>query len=115
MLSRITGHKSNPATVLRGSHLPAANTAAVVTVAAVSGKTTAVHGVQWSYSTSPTGGKLTITSNSVSLWEVDITAGGPGGFNFCLPGTPSQNVVITLASGTGACVGKLNVQYVTEP
>lgn len=114
MLVRITGHKSNPSRIVTGTHLPAANTAAVVTVTAVTGKTITLHGVQWSYSTSPTGGKLTIASNSVTLWEGEITAGGPGGFNFCLPGTRGQNMVITLASGTGACVGKINVQYVIE-
>lgn len=114
MLSRSTGSQSNRVKVSKANHAPVANTAAVVTIAAVTGKTHTIHGVQWSYSTSPTGGNLLIQSNGVTIFSVDITAGGPGGFNFAMPGTPNQNVVVTLASGTGACVGKVNVQYVTE-
>lgn len=114
MFVRSVSHKSNRATIKRANHSPVANTAAVVTVNASSGFTHTVHGVQWSYSTSPTGGNLLITSNGVTLYSIDITASGPGGFNFAIPGTPNQNVVVTLASGTGSCVGKLNVQYVTE-
>lgn len=114
MFTRQVSHKSNRAKIIRANHLPVANTAAVVTVNAATGLTHTIHGIQWSYSTSPTGGNLLIQSNGVTLWSVDITAGGPGGYNFTMPATPNQNLVVTLASGTGACVGKLNVQYVSE-
>jgi hypothetical protein len=115
MFGRLVGHTSDRARPVAANNTPAANTAAVVTVAAVAGKTITLHGCQWSYSVSPTGGRLTVTSNGVSLFDVDVTSGGPGGFNFCIPGTHDQNLVVTLASGTGTCVGKLNVQYVIEP
>lgn len=117
MLSRSTGSNSNRAKVIAANNLPVANTAAVITIAAVAGKTITIHGCQWSYSLSPTGGNLLITTNTgaTTLISLDITAAGPGGFNFAIPGLPNKNVTLTLASGTGSCVGKLNVQYVIEP
>lgn len=114
MLGKLIGRSTARAAVLLGIHVPAANTAAIVTLAATAGKQHLVLGCQWSYSTSPTGGRLTVTVNAVTKFDIDITAGGPGGFNFSIPGGTNQAVVITLAAGSGACVGKLNVQYVTE-
>jgi hypothetical protein len=90
----------------------AAATAVVITLPAVENRRSVLHGVQWSYSAAPTGGKLTITTNAVTIFEEDITASGPGGHTIVLPSLNNTTMVITLASGAGAVVGKLNVQHV---
>lgn len=114
MLSKVVGHEAARASVKKANHAPVANTAAVITLAATPSYQHFIHGVQWSYSAAPTGGKLTITVAGSTVFEVDITASGPGGFNFGIPGGTNQAVVVTLAAGTGSIVGKVNAQYTTE-
>lgn len=114
MLSKTIGDPTSRAAIKKGIHAPAANTAAIITLAATTGKQHMVLGVQWSYSVSPTGGRLTIVDGSTTIVDLDISGSGPGGFSFSLPGTTNTAMVITLASGTGSCVGKLSAQYVTE-
>lgn len=88
----------------------AANTAVVVTVAALPSQQHVLAGVAWSYSATPTGGKLTIADGSTTVLEVDITAGGPGSLYLPpLGGTTNTALVVTLAAGSGAVVGKLTV------
>lgn len=115
MLAKLFGRTTRRDFLLRASHRPNADTAAVVTLAAVTDLEHVVHNIQWSYSDAPTGGKLTITVAAVIVWEVDITAAGPGGFGMPIAGDDNEAVVITLAAGGGSVVGKLNVQYTTEP
>lgn len=115
MLAKIVGDSIKRVNLKKLDHQPVANTAAVATLTAVAGKQHAIHGIQWSYSTSPTGGKLTITEGGVTVWEVDVVSGGPGGFNFTVAAATNTEVVVTLAAGSGACLGKVNVQYTTEP
>lgn len=90
-----------------------AATAAVLTITKIDSKTRInLLKVYWSYSADPTGGKLTITGGTVSF-EIDITKGGPAGLTLG-PYVASLNtdVVITLASGAGGVVGKLNADYI---
>ena len=94
-------------------HLPAAATAAVVTYAAVAGKRHVISGIAYSYSAAPTGGNLKVEDVSgTTIFSMDITAAGPGVVYFdpakgnALPNTA---LIITLASGAGAVVGKVNV------
>lgn len=87
----------------------AAGAACSVTLAAVNPGRHIIHSIQWSYTAAPTGGKLTVAVNSVTVKEVDITAAGPGGYNLLVLGGNNQAVVITLAAPGGAVVGKLNV------
>jgi hypothetical protein len=88
-----------------------AATAAVATKAADAKQFWCVDWVTWSYSAAPTGGKITIAINGVTVWEQDITAAGPGQFDFSkaplYTGTLNQALTITLASGAGAVVGKV--------
>jgi len=91
-------------------HVPAAATPAVVTLAATTGVRHIIHNIQWSYSAAPTGGRLTVVQGSTTILDLDITAAGPGGYNFTLTGAMSAAIVVTLASGAGAVVGKVNVQ-----
>jgi hypothetical protein len=94
------------------THAPAADTAAIITIAAVADETHVVDAVQWSYSEAPTGGSLTITVNAVTKFKIAITAAGPGFINFPqgLYGDVNQAVVITLAAGAGTCVGIVSAQ-----
>ena len=99
------------AEVISRIHTPAAATNAVVTVAADAIRKHVIHSVEWSYSAAPTGGRLTIEDGAGTIiFDVDIIAGGPGGFSFTRAGSPNKALIITLFSGGGVVVGKLNVQ-----
>lgn len=92
----------------------AANTAVVITYAAVPGFAHALHSIIASYSAAPTGGKVTIEDGAgTTVFEADITAAGPTTIPFPvgLMGTKNTALVITLAAGAGAVVGKLNCQH----
>jgi hypothetical protein len=91
-----------------------ANDTAVITLAAATDTIHALDSLQWSYSAAPTGGKLTIAIGGSTVWEVDITAAGAGP-NIIFPKgvyqtTGNEAMVLTLAAGGGAIVGKLNAQ-----
>lgn len=114
MLTKILGNSALPtANALIDSHFPAAATAAVVTLAAIEFKRRVVARIVWSYSAAPTGGKLTITGEGTTF-EFDITAAGPGSLPLCYVGAENTAVVVTLASGGGTVVGKLNVEHYIE-
>ena len=89
-----------------------ANAAVAVTLVGQSRKRHYVLLVLWSYSGTPTGGRLTIsgldpTSDTV---DFDITASGPGPITLPpLMGGLGENVVVTLAAGGAGVVGKLTV------
>jgi hypothetical protein len=108
------GHVSPRANILNGQDYPGANTAAVITLAAAARVKHVVHNVQWSYSAAPTGGRLTITVNAITKFDVHIIEGGPGGFSLALAGEANQAIVLTLAAGGGGIIGFLNVQYTSE-
>jgi hypothetical protein len=96
---------------------PAANTAAVVTKAAAgAGVANVVAGVYWSYDAEPTGGSLTITSGGVTVFQLSITAAGPGFLPFTPPlkGGANEAVVATLAAGGESVTGKVNLHTWTE-
>jgi len=73
-----------------------------------------IHHVAWSYSTAPTGGRLTISDGINNTFDVDITASGPGGFGVSWLATKETNVVVTLYAGGASVVGKLNVSATLE-
>lgn len=93
-------------------HEPAANTAAVVTYAAETGRCHVIFGVSWSYSGTPTSGNLKIESPSgTKLFSEDITVGGPGQFDFPegIKGAYSGALIVTLAAGGSGVSGKVSV------
>lgn len=101
------------AAVVPKAHAPNADTAAVITLAAASGTRHVVDQVFGSYSGAPTGGGLTIASTvngTAVTMAVAITAAGPFSFVFDPPlqGDDNTAVVLTLAAGAGAVVGKIN-------
>lgn len=114
MLIKLAGQTALRDSILSAIHVPAAATAAVITLAAVAGKKHWLHSIQWSYSADPTGGRLTVVTGVTTRFDVDITTGGPGGFSLEIVADENEAMVITLASGAGAVVGKINAQYSTE-
>ena len=98
-------------------HQPAANTAGVINFPMAAGVKHVIGGVAWSYDAAPTGGLLTIVAEGVAIFEVDITAAGPGFFPFS-PGLAARRnfgMTITLAAGGAGIRGRLNVlSYWTE-
>lgn len=86
-----------------------ADTAVSLTLAAVANKKHYVPRVVWSYSAAPTGGRLTITDDGATVFDIDIIAGGPGAADVHLESAVANKaLVITLAAAGGAVVGKLN-------
>lgn len=98
-------------------NLPAANTAAVITLAAITGQRQVINLVAWSYSGTPTGGNLKIEDDTTSVLDLDITASGPGSIIFGaanedggLASSLDKKLVITLAAGGTGITGKVHVQ-----
>lgn len=94
----------------------AANTAVVITYAANANRRHALSQVIVSYSAAPTGGNLTIEDGAgTTVFDVAITSAGPTTIIFDPPigGTANTAMVITLAAGAGAVVGKLNARHFT--
>jgi len=112
MLSKLLAHIIGSTELKFGSaSATAAN--AVVTITGIADRGILVNKITWSYSSTPTGGRLTISDGTRTL-DVDITAGGPGALNLNWPGIVGATVIITLFSGGGGITGKLNVQYTVE-
>ena len=98
-------------------NVPAANTAAVITYAAVAAAKHVLAGVIVSYSAAPTGGRLTITDNAVTIFDIDITGAGPQVITFPEPikgAAVNTAMVLTLAAAGAAVVGKLRGFHWTE-
>jgi hypothetical protein len=87
-----------------------AGLAATITITGQTGRPTILSQVDWSYSSAPTGGNIKVQDGSTTIWEVDVTAAGPGFKTFTPPLsiTPGANMVITLAAPGGAIVGKVD-------
>ena len=90
-------------------HTPVADTAAIITLAAEHHVRHLVRTIVWSYSVAPTAGRLTLTVDGTIRLDVDITAAGPGALPLDLLTAEQAAVVITLAAGGAAVVGKLSV------
>lgn len=90
-------------------HVPAAATAAVITLAAVANRQHAIHDIHYSYDATPTGGNILITDDGTTVFDLDIPAAGEKHLPIGLRGDFGAAVVITLASGGGAVQGKLHV------
>jgi hypothetical protein len=96
---------------------PAANTAAVLTYAAVAGQRHRLTMMMASYSAAPTGGNLLVTDGGAGAFAVDTNAAGPlppapmpaGG----IQGSVNAAMVITLAAGGAAVTGRVNAAKLT--
>ena len=92
-------------------HVPAANTAAIVSYPATPTVYHVITGIAWSYDAAPTGGRLSIIMNGSTVFDVDITAAGPGFIPFDPPKRfgVGDAVSVTLAAGGVGITGKCNV------
>ena len=93
-----------------GLYATATGANAVITVpASTTGRAVVLGPVAASYSGASTNGRITYASTGITTLDLDIDQAGarvlPSGFK----GAPGQTVVITLYSGGGAVVGKLNL------
>jgi hypothetical protein len=99
-------------------HEPAANTAAVVTLAAGGAGVSNVLGlVAWSYDSLPVAGSLTVEDGAgTTVFKVDVPESGPGFFPFTpgLSGTAATAMIITLAAGGAGVSGIVSVHAWTE-
>jgi hypothetical protein len=94
------------------THSPAANTDAVLTYTGVAGTTHVfLNGVSWSYDNDPTGGRIWITVDGSTVFDMDITGGGAGFIPFHEPlyATPGKTVIFRLEAGGSGVTGKLSV------
>jgi len=94
----------------------AAGAATVITIAAASDQFWALDWIAYSYTATPTGGGLTITINGTTVFDLSVPAAGEGFISFDGPlyrevAGKNAAMVITLAGGGGAVVGKLNIRY----
>jgi hypothetical protein len=109
----INQHEYPIQTSTNNVNVPASNTNAVITYAAgAAGVRHCIGGVAWSYSASPTGGRLKIEDGSGNIvFDIDITAGGPGFVPFAQPlqGTAATALIVTLTAGGSGIQGKVTV------
>lgn len=94
-------------------NVPAVNTAAVVTYAAVAGVRHVITGMAWSYyGQVPVGGSIIVTDAGATVFSEAIADEGCGFFIFPEPkqsAIVNTAIVITLAAGGAACFGRLNI------
>jgi hypothetical protein len=86
--------------------------AAITYSAGASGVQHCLGGVAWSYSATPTSGGLKIEDGSGNIvFQIDITAAGPGYIPFTPPkkGTAATAMIVTLLAPGGAVIGRINV------
>lgn len=92
---------------------PAANTSAVVTLAADANEEWVIHTVSCSYDAAPTAGQVTIALAADTI-VLDITATGPNHFEFPIGlrcGAKNTAVTVTLKAAGVGVVGSLAVTY----
>jgi len=71
-----------------------------------------ITGVAWSYSDTPTAGRLTIEDGEANIvFDIDITLDGAGAVVFPEPkmGSVNTDMIVRLYAGGDAVAGKLNV------
>lgn len=85
--------------------------AVTVTLPATEGKSWVIGGYTAGYDATPTGGKVTITDDTVLLATHPITAAGLAPVSFRIPKrcTPGKAVAITIAHGGGSINRYLDV------
>lgn len=103
------------AKVTAGYDFPAANTNAVVTLAATSGVIHVIKKISGSYSGTLASAPytLTVAIGGTTVWSVALSAVGTFDFDFPdgLHGAENTAVVVTLPAGGASGTGKLNVSY----
>jgi len=113
MLSLPAGQSINLGAFVPNNATADANTAVVITIAAIAGIRHILRHVQLSYSSNPSGGNILVEDGSGNtILDLAVINGGTGGFTTTLPGTVNTAMIITLAAGGGATIGTLNTQSI---
>jgi hypothetical protein len=81
---------------------------ATLTYAAIPLTAHVLAGVAWSYSNTPTSGRLTISDDTTVIFDMDITSGGPGFIPFTPAKEGSINKPLVIKLFNGGVVGKVN-------
>jgi hypothetical protein len=91
--------------------------ASTLALAPTTGRRVNISAFLWSYSSAPTGGRLSISDGTNTILDIDITAAGPGSWVPPVPlaGATSATLTVTLAGGGGAVVSKLNLVAYQTP
>lgn len=113
MLSLPIGQSISPVGTVPNNATAAANTAVVLTLAAIVGVRHILRHIQLSYTANPTAGNLLIEDGlGNTILDLGIVNGGTGSFTTTLVGSVNTAMVITLAAGGGSTVGTLNTQSI---
>lgn len=94
------------------SNTAAANTAVTANATAWPGVKRTIKHVSWSLSASPATAVALTFSSGNTVYQVDITTGGPGFIGFPEQGWPGEEgtaITVTLAAAGASIVGKLNI------
>lgn len=101
---------------LAARHYPAANVAAVVTLAANATGRHVIERISWSYSAAPTGGSIQIEDGAGNIQrKFFIAAGGPYSIPVLFIGSLNTACIITLAAGGAGISGTLDVEHSLQP
>jgi hypothetical protein len=96
----------------------ATNGAVTLTFAADDkGRAWKLSGLSWSLSADPGSPvALTVADGATTIWQADVTAGGPGFIPLHPPirGTANTAMTVTLAAAGASIVGKLNARPVLD-
>jgi len=112
------GQNANPDLIVNTHATALANTAVVITLLAAPGMHNILHNIQWSYDSAPTGGRLTVEDGlGTIVWDADIVAAADRleALDTFIVGSINTDMVITLAAGGGAVIGKLNTESIIYP
>jgi hypothetical protein len=91
-----------------------------LTIAAKADEFWVIDWISWSYSADPTAGALSVTIGGTTVYQIDITTGGPAHIDFTegplytklrTSSGPRKNEAVVITLDNGAVVGKLNVRY----
>ena len=112
MLARILGGVIGTEETIAAAATGGDNAPVSVTLQGGPNTKLALSKIAWSYSGTPTGGRISMTGPTV-LPDLDVTAGGPGGLQFGAVVAPAGTpIVITLAAGGVGVIGKLYAEGV---
>lgn len=88
---------------------PSSNTAAVISLAATTGKRWAIYQIEVSYAQLPTNGVLTITESGGEKYRLFITTAGAAPIVSGRLFTSGAGVVVTLSAGGAGVSGAINL------
>ena len=95
----------------RWIHGSAVNAPVTVTIPGENRRRRSLSKILFSYSATPTGGRVTVTIEGEIPLSHAITAAGPGPLNVNIAGVVNRPMVVTLDAGGAGVTGDLSVEY----